>query len=66
MNDAIIQSKLLSTSAAPRYVHHRRPRCPICGSTGLRSYKSLRNGDTSVSRYVACRGCGCKFILVVE
>jgi hypothetical protein len=51
---------------AGRYVHHRRPRCPQCCSTSLRSYKTLRNGDGSVTRYTACKGCGHRFILVLE
>jgi DNA-directed RNA polymerase subunit M/transcription elongation factor TFIIS len=53
-------------SLAGRYVHCRRPRCPKCRATSLRSYKTLRSGDGSVTRYTACKDCGHRFILVLE
>jgi len=52
---------------AGRYVYTRRPRCPACGGKALRAYKTLpASGDGSVSRYVRCRDCGRRFILVAE
>lgn len=49
-----------------RYVYHQRPRCPQCGSPALRTYKTLQNGDTSLTRYTVCTRCGHRFILVIE
>jgi len=50
-----------------RYVYLRRPRCPSCGGKALRAYKTLpASGDGSVSRYVRCRDCGHRCILIEE
>ena len=49
-----------------RLVFCARPRCPECGSTRLKSYKTVQNGDDTVTRYTSCRDCLCKFRLCVE
>ena len=50
----------------PLYVSWRRPRCPLCNSYRLRSYKTVANGDGTLTRYSKCRDCGTRLILVVE
>jgi hypothetical protein len=43
-----------------------RPRCPACGGTRLRKYRSISDqGDGSALAYVRC-GCGKRFRVVME
>jgi transposase-like protein len=49
-----------------RYLYVARPRCPECASPKLKAYRSMDNGDGSISRYVRCEQCGRKLILVLE
>lgn len=49
-----------------KHIFAKRPRCKSCGSADLRPTKSLpRDGDV-ITRYVRCRGCGARFILMLE
>lgn len=50
----------------PVYISVKRPRCPRCGGVKLRTYKSIDNGDGSVTRYSRCRDCDRRMILIVE
>ena len=49
-----------------RYVYIRRARCPVCGSADLKTTKTERHGDDSVTRHTTCRDCGHKFFVVLE
>jgi len=49
-----------------RYVYHRRPRCPCCQSASLKTQRTSRHGDESVTRHCVCRECGARVFLVVE
>ena len=49
-----------------RYVYVAAPRCPRCASKRIRAYRSSKNGDGSVTRYVACVDCYHRFRLVIE
>jgi DNA-directed RNA polymerase subunit M/transcription elongation factor TFIIS len=51
---------------ATRYVFVARPRCPRCHSVDLKVYKTIDNGDDSLTRYTTCRSCGNKFLVVAE
>ncbi len=55
-----------TTTATRHYVHFTRPRCPVCGSVKLRAYRTIRNGDGSLTRYSRCKDCETKLIVVVE
>jgi DNA-directed RNA polymerase subunit RPC12/RpoP len=53
-----------------RYVFVKKARCPECQSPDLKVYGAPRGAiastDGTQSRYVRCRPCGCRFILVAE
>jgi hypothetical protein len=49
-----------------RYVFIERPRCPLCSSLRLKTDRTERHGDESVTRHTHCRDCGAKFFVVVE
>jgi hypothetical protein len=49
-----------------RYVFVARPRCPACNSLKVTSYRTLKNGDGSLTRYAKCRDCRWKFLVVVD
>ena len=49
-----------------RYVFVERARCPRCGSLKLKTTRTERHGDESVTRHTVCRECGAKFYVVVE
>jgi DNA-directed RNA polymerase subunit M/transcription elongation factor TFIIS len=49
-----------------RYVFVERPRCPICNSAKLRTVRTERHGDESVTRHTRCCDCRAKFFVVVE
>ncbi len=51
---------------AERYIFAERPRCLACGSCKLMAYKSRREGDGTITRYVRCAGCSGRYILVLE
>lgn len=51
--------------ASDLYAFCHRPRCPLCQSPHLQSYKSIDQGD-SVLRYTRCAVCGARFKLVME
>ena len=54
------------TADLSRHIFAKRPRCKACGSADLVPTKSLpRDGDV-ITRYVRCRGCGARFILMLE
>lgn len=48
------------------YVAFRRPRCPFCESMKLETFKSLPNGDGSVTRKTRCRECDKEFRVIAE
>ena len=50
----------------PTYVYVRRPRCPDCGGVRLLAYRSVKQGDGTVTRYVRCSGCGRRVVLIIE
>jgi DNA-directed RNA polymerase subunit M/transcription elongation factor TFIIS len=50
----------------PKYVYVTRPKCPDCGSVKLRAYKTIPNGDLTLTRYCKCGECQARLILVVE
>lgn len=52
--------------AEDRYVFIERARCPSCGSARLRTYRTSRHGDESVTRHTECRDCGQKFFVILE
>ena len=44
-----------------------RPRCPRCGGTRLRKYRSLTDqGDGTALWWVCCRNCAHRFKVVLE
>lgn len=49
-----------------RYVFIERAKCPACGSVRLRTYRTSRHGDDSVTRHTECRDCGEKFFVILE
>ncbi len=49
-----------------RYVFIERARCPFCDSLRLRTYRTSRHGDESVTRHTECRDCGQKFFVILE
>ena len=49
-----------------RYVYIERPRCPVCWSADLKTRKSMRDEDDSITRDTLCRCCGWVFFVVVE
>jgi len=50
----------------PPYLFIERPRCPNCGSLKLRTYRTSRHGDDSLTRHAACADCGQKVLIVLE
>ncbi len=56
----------LETRKGPRYVYVQRPRCPDCGGVKLLAYRTSKNGDGSLTRYVRCADCQARVILIVE
>lgn len=49
-----------------RYLFLERPRCPECGSTRLRTYRSVEQEDGTRLRYSECLTCGCRLRIVLE
>lgn len=43
-----------------------RPKCPTCGSAELKTRRTTRNEDASVSRDTVCQECDQHFIVVVD
>jgi len=43
-----------------------RPRCPRCGSTRLRAYRSTRAADGTVTRHSRCRDCGASGLVIAK
>jgi len=69
MTAPTVQSERREAHAPPDtrpVLHAIRPRCPRCGSARLRAYKSIDVGGDTIVRYVACRGCGGKALLILE
>ncbi len=56
----------ITKSAPERYVFCERPRCPACGSPDLEAKRTIDRSREAVSRRTLCRGCGHRFILVLE
>jgi len=50
----------------PHYIYVARPRCPVCASPRLLAYRSRRESDESITRWVRCAACGRRLILVLE
>jgi len=50
----------------PVYLTLTRPRCPRCHSAHLRAYKTMDNGDDSLTRYSRCVDCGRRVVVIVE
>ena len=49
-----------------KHIFAKRPRCKGCGSADLRATRTIfRDGD-AVHRYVSCRKCGERFVLVLD
>jgi transcription elongation factor Elf1 len=46
-------------------VYVKRPRCPHCNSLRLHPYKTLQRSTGATWRYVLCRGCGRRGIVVL-
>lgn len=49
-----------------RYIFVVRPRCPVCESPDLKTLRSAKSLDGSVSRRTVCVGCGHRFFVIVE
>ena len=61
MNDASTQRD------PPQYVYVQRPRCPQCGQVeSLLAYRTADNADGSKTRYVRCRSCEARVVLILE
>ncbi len=52
--------------ASTRYVFVERPRCPRCGSSSHRAYRSVEQCDGSRMKWTVCQACREKFIVVLE
>jgi len=50
----------------PTYLYLLRARCPTCASPKLLAYRSRRESDESITRWVRCAACGRRLILVLE
>ena len=51
----------------PQYVYVTRPRCPGCGEADtLLAYRTVDNGDGTKTRYVRCRACKARAVLILE
>lgn len=61
-----MNEKLADQRESPTYVYVQRPHCPDCGGVRLLAYKSIRQPDSSTTRYTKCADCGRRVILVVE
>jgi len=55
-----------AASPGSRYVYASLPRCPACGGTEHRSYRSVDQGDGSRMKWTACKACGEKFVVILE
>lgn len=60
------QSVRPATRPKREYVFCERVRCPGCGATKLRTYRSTKSSDGSLARHTVCRVCGKKFVVVLE
>lgn len=49
-----------------RYVFVELPRCPECGGTRHRAYRSVEQGDGSRMKWTECKTCHEKFIVILE
>jgi transposase-like protein len=68
MTDHYTTSERDPTDAAEslRYVFIEKPRCPACGSDELKTLRSNKENDGSVSRDTRCLSCNHQFFVVVE
>ena len=70
MNDSATDADLREPNEdaerRPRYVFHRRPRCPVCGGSRLLAYRTSRHGDETITRHTRCADCGQRVYLVLE
>ena len=49
-----------------KHIYAKRPRCKQCGSVELFPTRTIcRDGD-SIVRYVTCKRCGSRFILMLD
>lgn len=46
-----------NSNARRRLIQHRLPRCPTCGSTKLRAYRTTPNGDNTTTQHSRCKIC---------
>jgi hypothetical protein len=62
------RERFAESLAAPEavYVFARLPRCPACGSSELRSRRSIDQGDGSRKRWTTCKICNETFFLILE
>jgi hypothetical protein len=44
----------------------RRVRCPDCGSTAIKTTRTLESEPEIVSRRQSCQSCGCAFIAIFD
>jgi DNA-directed RNA polymerase subunit RPC12/RpoP len=49
-----------------RHIFAKRPRCRACGSAALVATRTIGRDGDAVHRYVRCRQCGGKYVLVLE
>jgi hypothetical protein len=49
-----------------RHIFAKLPRCKACGSADLRATRTLYRGDDGATRYVRCRKCGARYVLVLD
>lgn len=47
-------------------VYVQRMSCDRCGSTKLKTQRSIDNGDKTRTRKMKCKGCGLNFEVVIE
>lgn len=60
------QRDYLATASGRPVVFASLARCPACGGTKHKSYRSLDQGDGSRMKWTECKSCGEKFIVILE
>jgi len=54
------------TADRSRHIFAKLPRCKACGSANLRATRTLYRGEDGVTRYVRCRKCGARYVLMLD
>ena len=66
MTDTSTTAGQANSDREPEFIFVERPRCPLCGSRELKTYRSTSHDDGTRERHARCVSCGQRSRLIIE